>query len=1170
MKKFKDINSAIEELKNISESMNKTNEIVVEDKSYKVEEKRLNSLGEELEDYISLINKWLKVKILSKNDAINLQNGYLVYNGKRPNSLEYNENDFLEVIEEGQQLLESLTDEFAKNPFLPEGKKVIFNFMYVFNTLVEISENFSMLVAKRIRILKNESLESLKNEKLKLEKKNAEFKNSLKEIKDYLNEKIKSNKSMDKVAKLSFGNGYKDKVFLGYSMSKSINEETCKLANDLLNIDISDLATKTPLYYEINQTMNPIVIDCKSDDIKEANYLTFLENLCLYLLCSVPAKKIRFAGIECDANNDGFLYTIVDSLEKIFYDDKTKSNIHEVIYGLEESKIAENDLDVKELLGNLNNLIRNRKRRYSNFSRTVYQNANSHNNFFDYNAKTIDNQDELIVLIVNNYPKGFEDESTIKLLKNVLEAAPYGFVSIILQDKNPNLYVKTESFIDTNYVKLPIGNALANIICDIDNDGCILTYNGKHVSFDGNIYNLSSSELSSSLTKKIKSFAAFNTMDLIKKTEDVHYPSLEKALNIPLGLSGDSVFDFSTSIGRSPHAIVLGGTGSGKTALLHTLILNAAATYSPEEIEFYLSDFKSAKGSGAFGGFLKGKEMAIPHVKYLSLKSNPENTSDMIDMITQMHNDRMELISKCGFEDIHEYNNSKIVLDGNKDYPRLSRLCFIIDEYAEMLIGGKKSDVLSKLSRLLKLVRTSGIFIVLCGQSDSELSEDEIKQLDTRILLKSYQVSNTKEFIKGGNDSIQDINSFATIAGKGCVSLDGGNNYSNVNFAFSGGVGSQLIKSICKYINDKYKGYKYDQIVAGDESIVDISLDERIPELINKKISEGYNLYIGQSSISYNPVAVRYFTSQKDNNYFLTGEKEMVDRVKQNMILSFIQNTIAAKSVYDSYRVYDCWFKIGQEKNGNCLEEFINEYPILNKYVKHIEDKYEIGITIKDIYEKHQNGEITEPILLLVHGASAIPMGKYFNNGVKEKEVVVKEKEEIDISKYVELVRSQLAENNLEYSEEDILLFAQQYAEADQTEEVVEDETTEVYDEISTDLVRNYIKELYRLGNLYNVFVLLDEGTYEYVEPYIKGNDRAVLSCISDRSAPTEYTDVTEYPTSCCHVKSNQYSIEENESASGKIVRSTVRQEVDLKVKLFDYSLANNKSWWKNFVKLLK
>ena len=60
---------------------------MLEDKSYKAEEKRLNSLGEDLEDYISLINKWLKVKILSKNDAISIQKGYLVYNGKRPNSL---------------------------------------------------------------------------------------------------------------------------------------------------------------------------------------------------------------------------------------------------------------------------------------------------------------------------------------------------------------------------------------------------------------------------------------------------------------------------------------------------------------------------------------------------------------------------------------------------------------------------------------------------------------------------------------------------------------------------------------------------------------------------------------------------------------------------------------------------------------------------------------------------------------------------------------------------------------------------------------------------------------------------------------------------------------------------------------------------------------------------
>ena len=1170
MGKIKDINSAIEELKVINEALNSSN-VVVEDKSYKEEEKKLKIFEEELNDYILLIIKWLKVKIFSKNDAISLQKGYLVYNGKRPNSLEYNEMDFIEVVEEGQQLLESLTDEFAKNPFLPEGKKVIFNFMYVFNTLVEINENISMLIAKRIRRLKNESLEVYKNEKAKNEKKNDDLKNRLNEIKDYLNNRLKANKSSDKVAKVNFGNGHNDKVFLGYAMSKTINDDTCKLAQDLLDLDISNLASKSPLYYNLDQHMSPIIIDCKSDDIKDAKYSMFLENLSLYFIASVPAKKIRFAGIECDANNDGFLYTILESLEKLYKDDKTKSNIHEVVYGLEETKIAEKAMDAKELLDNLNNLIKNRKRRYSNFSKRNYNNANSHNNFFDYNAKSIDNQDELMVLLVNNYPKGFEDEETRNALKNVLEASAYGVVTIILQDENPNLYMKKDSYMDVKYTKLPYDGIVCNNISDIDNEECLLTYNGKHVSFDGNIYNLSNNDLSDTIAKKIKSFAAFNTMDLIKKTQDIKYPSLEKAINIPLGLSGDSIFDFSTSIARSPHAIILGGTGSGKTALLHTLILNAAATYSPDEMEFYLSDFKSSKGSGAFGGFLKGKEMAIPHIKYLSLVSKPENTSDMINMITAMHNERMELISRCGFEDIFEYNNSKIVLDGSKEFPRLSRLCFIIDEYAEMLIGNKKNDVLSKLSRLLKLVRTSGIFIILCGQSDGELTEDEIKQIDTRILLKSYQVSNIKEFVKSGNDTVQDINSFATIAGKGCVSLDAGNSYSNVNFAFSGGVGSQLIKSICKYINEKYKGYKIDQIVAGDESIVDISTDNRIPELINRKINDGYHLYIGQSSISYHPVAVRYFTSQKDNNYFLTGEKEMVDRVKQNMILSFIQNSIAAGAKYDTHRVYDCWIKVGQEKNGNCLEEYMKKYPILKDYVKHVEDKYEIAKTIKDIYEKHQNGEITEPILLIIHGASAIPSGRTFNNGVIEKEPEVKEKKEEDLSQYIELVRAQALENNLSYSEEEIISFARQYAEMNNDEEDVEEvsEIEEVYDEISSDLVRNYIKDLYRLGNLFNVFVLLAEGTYEYVEPYIKANDRAVLSCICDRSEPTEYTDVTEYPTSCCHVKSNQYIIEENETPSGKVVKTTARQEVDLKVKLFDYSLENNKSWWKDFIKSL-
>ena len=156
-------------------------------------------------------------------------------------------------------------------------------------------------------------------------------------------------------------------------------------------------------------------------------------------------------------------------------------------------------------------------------------------------------------------------------------------------------------------------------------------------------------------------------------------------------------------------------------------------------------------------------------------------------------------------------------------------------------------------------------------------------------------------------------------AGRGSISLDGGMSYTNVNLAFSGGVGSDLIKSICKYINNKYKDYKCNQIIAGDESIVDIQTDSVVSSLITKNFENGYNLYIGQSSISYAPVAVRYYTSQKDANYILAGEKEMIDRVKQNTILSFLHTIALTKQKYTGVRVYDCWLKIGQEKDGDAL-----------------------------------------------------------------------------------------------------------------------------------------------------------------------------------------------------------------------------------------------------------
>ena len=70
--------------------------------------------------------------------------------------------------------------------------------------------------------------------------------------------------------------------------------------------------------------------------------------------------------------------------------------------------------------------------------------------------------------------------------------------------------------------------------------------------------------------------------------------------------------------GLAQHALIAGKTGSGKSNLLHVIITNLALWYSPDEVEFYLVDFK------------KGVEFKVyvtqplPHARAVAIESDRE------------------------------------------------------------------------------------------------------------------------------------------------------------------------------------------------------------------------------------------------------------------------------------------------------------------------------------------------------------------------------------------------------------------------------------------------------------------------------------------------------------------------------------------------------------------
>ena len=133
-------------------------------------------------------------------------------------------------------------------------------------------------------------------------------------------------------------------------------------------------------------------------------------------------------------------------------------------------------------------------------------------------------------------------------------------------------------------------------------------------------------------------------------------------------------------------ALVLGGTGSGKTTFLQTLILNAALRYSPKELEFYLIDFKKV-------GFLPFEKYKLPHARVVAGGADREFGLSILEKLEEELKQRM---------------------DNPGNYPRT---ILIIDECQDFFLNDKIAEEATRI--LESIVRRGGKFginIILATQ----------------------------------------------------------------------------------------------------------------------------------------------------------------------------------------------------------------------------------------------------------------------------------------------------------------------------------------------------------------------------------------------------------------------------------------------------------------------
>ncbi len=88
---------------------------------------------------------------------------------------------------------------------------------------------------------------------------------------------------------------------------------------------------------------------------------------------------------------------------------------------------------------------------------------------------------------------------------------------------------------------------------------------------------------------------------------------------MPLGGAGATKLQaLKLGEGTAQHVLIAGKTGSGKSTLLHALITNVALTYSPDQIELYLIDFKKGVEFKTYATY------QLPHARVIAIESERE------------------------------------------------------------------------------------------------------------------------------------------------------------------------------------------------------------------------------------------------------------------------------------------------------------------------------------------------------------------------------------------------------------------------------------------------------------------------------------------------------------------------------------------------------------------
>jgi S-DNA-T family DNA segregation ATPase FtsK/SpoIIIE len=281
----------------------------------------------------------------------------------------------------------------------------------------------------------------------------------------------------------------------------------------------------------------------------------------------------------------------------------------------------------------------------------------------------------------------------------------------------------------------------------------------------------------------------------------------EKKMRLPVAIGRtitNEVFCFD--LAKTPHLLVAGATGQGKSVGLNAIITSLLYKKHPAELKFVLVDPKMVEFS-IYKPLLRHYMAAMPDQedRDIIITDCQKVINTLNSLVIEME-DRYSLLAEANVRNLEDYNEKFCSrhLNPEKDVENLVThkllhhhfmpyLVIVIDEYGDFIMQAGK-EVERPIQRLAQKARAVGMHMVLATQRpDVKIVTGTIKaNVPTRIAFRTQSVVDSR--------TVLDAKGADQLIGKGDMLYSGGGNMVRIQCAF---VDTPEVERIVEHISEQ-------------------------------------------------------------------------------------------------------------------------------------------------------------------------------------------------------------------------------------------------------------------------------------------------------------------------------------------------------------------------------